>query len=120
MVTAAESTTTLQWLDDEHSIILVQHIGDYTSDLVIHKIKEANAMINTVNHKVVVIQDFRKAGKLVDSMVGRLPHPRTVTPIIVGARGLMLFMAQLYSRIFRTIHLFDTVDEAVNFVRATR
>jgi hypothetical protein len=69
-----------------------------------------------------VVQDHTRSGRPIGSIAHALPdlarmrHPRNAEPIMVGMRGLMLMLAKFYSRLFRAIRLFDTLDEALEYL----
>ncbi|MGF1505921.1 MAG: hypothetical protein ACFB51_12440 [Anaerolineae bacterium] len=114
--------TTIQWLDREQTVILVHHEGDYTTDDVIEQMQIVNAMIDTVEHAVIVLQDYRLAGQLKGNMLVRiqelnaLRHPRSINPVMVGPKGLMRTMIRIYSQVFREIQTCETVHEAVKML----
>jgi hypothetical protein len=117
---------TVRWLDDHQRVIIVEFAPGLTIDLVVDAARRANAMIGAVNHAATVIYDFSQSGKPVDSLLGSLPkinrlrHPNNALSILVGSGGLLRALAGLYSRLYRPVPVFDTMQEALDYVRAMR
>lgn len=40
-------------------------------------------------------------------------HPRSVDPVLVGQKGIMKVLGEIYARVFRSVTTYDTLDEAL-------
>src|SRR5687768_8022939 len=51
----------VDWYNDNHTAIVHRHIGDWTWEELFVALDQAVQLMNTVNHKVNVISDFRQS-----------------------------------------------------------
>ncbi|NDJ51825.1 MAG: hypothetical protein GYB68_01925 [Chloroflexi bacterium] len=116
-------STTIRWLDSARTAVLVQHIGDYTVEDILARMEDLNAMLDTADHEVAVVQDHRKVGKLRGNMLGHLGdlartrHPLIMQSVIVAPSAVSRLIGAIYSRLFYPILFFDTFEEALAYLQ---
>jgi hypothetical protein len=124
MTNDVEPTTSARWLDGDKRIILVEFRGNLSGEIMVTSVKLANAMMDTVDHPVIVIHNFQGSGKVQGTVVGYLPeigrmhHRNNVQPMMIGTGGRFRAVAALYSRLFKPILIFETLGGALEHVRS--
>lgn len=115
---------TVEWANEEHTLVHMKLIGRWTWTEVYTKSDEGWDMLETVNHKVGVIMDFRESLGVptagithARSMIGRR-HPNTGLTVFVGANSLVLRMWRIFVQLNARLRaeqefvFADTIDEA--------
>lgn len=115
----------IKWVDNSKTSILYSYEGDFTRDSFIDMIEQVNEMIESVPHKVDVIQDSRNVGQFQNGQNGHSQgiqqciHQRAAQVIVVGTdlTGFDQPMKELYVQVFpgRMI-FFETLGEAFKFI----
>lgn len=121
---------TVQWANDENTILLVTYNDEkWTWDDVAESLRIEYAMIDSVTGIVDVIVDLRghralpnggSPFKVIQSARESRP-PRHGRIVVVGLRGAIAKLAEFLQRLPdpnpRSIHIVDSLEEALNLLR---
>jgi hypothetical protein len=115
-------SVTCHWQDDQKLIVMHDFTGDWSPQELLEAMTECFSMIEGVEHPAACVYNFLDAGKPGTGLIAALPqisrlmHPRAEMIILVGSRGLTSAAAQVYSRLYQTVHRVETVEDAVYLV----
>jgi hypothetical protein len=120
----------LKWMNEQKTILLISYVDEkWTWDDVTESVRCTNAMIDGVGGVVDVIIDMRGHRALPNGgspfktieFVRISRHPRQNCIVVVGLRGAIAKLAEFMQRIPdpnpRTIHIVNSLDEALNLLK---
>lgn len=108
----------VMWGDPAKEAIVAIYQPGFSAEEAIQASKQAYQMTETVPHTVHIIMDFSQIKSSPPGILTRLPelaqliHPRAGRYVLVGGRGLVSLLAELFSKVYRQIETAPTVDEA--------
>jgi hypothetical protein len=122
MAKESQPPANIHWHDDTQRVLIIEYPPELHMDQVLDGIRRGFAMLDTVDHPVSVVYDFRVSGQPVDAFWGRLSeiaelkHPRIAQSILVGVGGLLQSVAEIYSNLFEPVRAFETMNEALTYI----
>jgi hypothetical protein len=120
---------TVEWVNDERvtmpqHVLLIVHEEVWTWEDMFQAYQDALAMVRAVTDPVHVVidhsreKDFPTNFATVLPRFAALPIPANVGLIIqVGTRGATKVGAELFSLMYRRLHIVDTLDDAYAMVK---
>jgi hypothetical protein len=117
------------WDDDEKSIIRFIFEGSWTLDELYTAFDEQSQMLDSVDHKVDVIVDFRESNAVPEHLIGNFSrifqssgssHPNTGMTVLVGVGGFAQILADLFSKFFARLPTTTTLEEAHTIIADER
>jgi hypothetical protein len=119
-----EMPATIEWANDQQTIMLIQIDGAWVFDEVWAAYVKALDQIRVVEHQVHVIIDHTRETEQPDNMgalvpkFGELDYPPNIGLIIqVGSRGSVRTGQELYSMIYRKVHNVEMMEDAYAMIK---
>lgn len=116
---------THEWYNDEKKVIYSQVIGAWTWDEYIGQLDTISAMLDEVDHPVILLGDFSQSGPAPKGIITRMSqittifgHPNFDQFIVVAISSWMgKNGAQIFSRVFGALDSVDTLEQAEELIR---
>jgi hypothetical protein len=100
---------TVEWLDEDKTIVCMHMIGHWTWGEVHEKQAEANLILDTLDHDVGAIIDFTEsAGIPLAAMsnarsTSQKQHPRVSMTVFVGVNSLFMALWSAFSKVYSVV-----------------
>jgi hypothetical protein len=119
-----EMAVSVEWASDDHRILLVIHEAVWTWEDMFQAYQEGLSMIRSVENPVHVIIDHSREADFPTNFAAVLPRfaampiPANVGLIIqVGTRGATRVGTELFSLMYRKLHLVDALEDAFALIK---
>jgi hypothetical protein len=117
---------THEWYDADRTVIHSQIIAPWTWDAYISELDTLFAMMDEVEHPVISLGDYRRAGPAPSGIITRLPaiaklmtHPNFHKFILVGVTSsLGRSGVRVFSNVYGKVDYVDTLEEADDIIKA--
>jgi hypothetical protein len=116
----------VDWYPELENTLLMTVEGNISMDEVFDITHQESEFIENADHVVHTIIDLRGALSAPSGFLASLPrlrtlpavsHPNSGSKVVVGARGFIQSMLNIFSRSYHLIHMVDTMDDAHKKIR---
>lgn len=115
---------TIDWANDDHTVLLVNHSGKWTWDEAFVVREDWNARLTSAEHPVHLIFDFTQQteppAQFSDVMfkLGEYQFPPMTGLVInVGLTGTHRVGSELFSKIYHKVHQVKVIEDAYALIK---
>ncbi len=119
-------TATVNWHPELPGVLIMSLIGNTTMNEVLDVTAQEGELIKEAGRVVHTIIDLREVEGIPNNFLSSVPrimsmpaanHANAGNNIVVGACGLAEMLLNIFSEVGRKLHLFTTMQEAIDFLR---
>jgi hypothetical protein len=119
-------SASVDWHPELEHVLLMRLDGTVTMDEVLDVTVQEGALIKAAFDKTHTIIDLSTVNGVPKNFLSAIPritsmpasnHPNAGDKLIVGAAGLAETFLTIFSKVGRKLHMFKTMDEAIEYLK---